>query len=422
MTGGTVLPALLLILSLPIMSAYAESFTVTTNKDIYTLNEKVIIIGVVPDDAPEGYAVLLQVNGPDGTECSQENLLPHSDNSFVSRPISLKECGTGEYTVLAYYAEMPANSTFSVSNSTRNDGGSRLELRMLKNVILQAQETVKQRLREFIETNSILPEDIADRYSQGVSEASLVLQAIDFGNTAEAKKHLIFSIANFREVINALPAQRAIFDQAVQSGGENGEDALLERYKRLKEFYFRLEEVAEKNGVDRQNDFGTIVSLLARSKQMIDEGEVQNASSTLGQVNSMLEEIRQNLFEDDESEDSPSGNATTEEDIQARRLMNAAERFEKRALNLLDESTPQGAASRIQEALALIAEAKVSVSEGNYDDARDALSEAYDALNDAEQTIDDDKKGSKKSSEGSDDEQDEADDESSGQSSSSGTG
>ena len=54
------------------MSAYAESLTVTTNKDIYTNDEKAIIVGAIPADAPAGYAVLIKVTGPRGGLCCPE--------------------------------------------------------------------------------------------------------------------------------------------------------------------------------------------------------------------------------------------------------------------------------------------------------------------------------------------------------------
>src|SRR5574339_1166455 len=148
---GRVVPAsLALLLVLPLVSAYAESFTVTANKDLYTTGEKAIIVGIIPDTAPEGYAVLLRVTGPDGSECAVQNVLPDSDNSFVSRPLVLEECGTGVYTVVAYYADISTNSTFTVSNSTQTGSGNRLELRLLKNVAIQAQETVNKKLREYL--------------------------------------------------------------------------------------------------------------------------------------------------------------------------------------------------------------------------------------------------------------------------------
>ena len=63
----TVLP-LLLILALP--SAFAESFVVTTNKDIYASDEKAIILGAIPPEAPDGFAVLLKITGPEG-DCAR---------------------------------------------------------------------------------------------------------------------------------------------------------------------------------------------------------------------------------------------------------------------------------------------------------------------------------------------------------------
>jgi len=80
------------------MSAYAESLTVTTNKDIYTNDEKAIVVGAIPADAPAGYAVLIKVTGPRG-ECAVQNILSAADNSFVSRPVRLDECGIGGFTV-----------------------------------------------------------------------------------------------------------------------------------------------------------------------------------------------------------------------------------------------------------------------------------------------------------------------------------
>jgi len=387
---------LVLVLVFPLLSAYAESFTVSTNKDMYTVDEKAIIVGVVPDEAPEGYAILVKVEDANGQECYFQNILPNSDHSFVSRPVALEECGPGEFTVFAFYAEMAANSTFTVSNSSQSSAGNKLELRLLKNVVMQAQYTVNQRIKEFIEANNVLPEDIADKYSQGVSEASLVLQAIDFGNTAEAKKHLIFSIRHLREVIDALSAERAI-NQAIelQVEANDDKDALLERYDRLKEFYFRLEELAQKNGVEKDLEFGTIVSFLARSKQMIDKDDLESAASNLERVNQMLEAIRHNLFEEERSSDSKAEHPATYDEDQARRLTSAADKFEKKAYNLLNDSDSEAANLKIEECLELISRARVSIDEGSYESARNVLSDAYKALNDAKEILEEDGDGSK---------------------------
>ncbi|HXV46918.1 MAG TPA: hypothetical protein VD736_09615 [Nitrososphaera sp.] len=135
---------LLLLLAAPV-SALAESFTVTMNKDIYSADEKAIIVGVLPEDAPDGYAVLVKVTGPGG-DCASQNILPGADNGFRSRPVSLDECGLGQFTILAFYADLETSSTFAISNSSQADAGSKLELRTLKKIMLQALDVVNSRV------------------------------------------------------------------------------------------------------------------------------------------------------------------------------------------------------------------------------------------------------------------------------------
>jgi hypothetical protein len=374
----------------PLASAYAESFTVTTNKDLYTVGEKAIIVGIIPDTAPEGYAVLLRVTGPDGSECVVQNLLPNSDYSFVSRPLDLGECGSGEYAVTAYYADISTNSSFTVTNSTQSGSGNKLELRLLKNVAMQAQESVNERMREFLESNQVLPEDIADMYSLGVFEASQVVQAVDFGNAAEAKKHLIFTIKHFRGVLDSLSAERIIFevDLEVDASSDDDREVMLDRYERLKEFYFRLEEISQKNGIDNENEFGIIVSVLARSKQLIDDGHLESARGDLQDADERLELVRQNLFSSSRSAASEA-NSTLDEDLQARRLTNAADRFERNAHSLLEGNPSEAVNATIQEALQLISLARIDIENGEYSFARSNLSAAFSALDEAKEMMKD---------------------------------
>lgn len=377
--------ALIAALLFPLVSAYAESFTVTSNKDLYTASERAIIVGIIPESAPEGYAILLRVTGPDESECAVQNILPDSDYSFVSRPVDLKDCGSGQYTVVAYYADLTTNSTFTVSNSSQTSQANRLELRLLKNVAIQAQETVNLRLREFLESNKVLPEDVADKYSLGVFEASLVLQAVDFGDTAEAKKHLIFAVTHFREVVDSMAEKRIIFEQAINlAASDDGGGAILERYDRIKEFYFRLEELAQKNGIDNQNEFGMIVSLLASSKQLIDDDNTEQAGKNLEQATEMLESIRQRLYEDHDSS-GPNNSTSREADIQGKRLSNVADRFERTAYSILEDHPSQNVNATIQKVLGFISVARLDIEKGDYASARSNLSAAFSALDQAKE-------------------------------------
>ncbi|HXG07287.1 MAG TPA: hypothetical protein VNI77_08195, partial [Nitrososphaera sp.] len=114
--------------------ASAQSFTVTTNKNIYTVDEKVVFVGAIHDDAPDGYAIHIVATGTAGS-CIVQHILPAADNSFMSRPMALDRCGIGQVTVTASYAEETATFTFIISNSSAVDSRNTLELRTLRNII-----------------------------------------------------------------------------------------------------------------------------------------------------------------------------------------------------------------------------------------------------------------------------------------------
>jgi hypothetical protein len=404
----------MLILAVPVVSAYAEPFAIATNKDIYTPDDKVIVVGVIPDDAPSGYAVLIKVTDSAGGECAAMNVLPGPDNLFISRPVAL-DCGPGEYSVAAYYADMKANSTFKVSNS-RSDSGNKLELRMIKQVVLQAQDAVNLRLKELIEGGYVLPQAVAEKYSSGVSEASLALQAVELGNTADAKKYQIAAIRHFREVINALSDEQvSAYTNREEKVTAEDSSRVLERLERLQEFYSRLKELAEKNGVSMDSEFQTAASMLSQSRQMIDAGDIAGAEQTLEQVNNLLENIRADLYDEEEEESKKSEDAAAApanstmaniDEEQARRLGAVADSLEKRAANLQSDDNPQEAAEKIEKAVSLIADARADIAQGDYDSARKVLSEAYKTLSEARRIIEsqDDNGGSRGNS-GSDDDE-----------------
>lgn len=387
----------MLILALPI-SAFAESFTVTTNKDIYTQDEKAIIVGAIPEDAPRGYAVLINVTGPRG-DCAAQNILPAADNSFISRAVRLDECGSGEFTVLAFYADQEANSTFTISNSSQTDAGSKLELRMLKNVMLQAQDSINARVKELIEDGYALPEDVADEYGEGVSEASLALQAIEFGDAAEAKKHMIFALRNLHEVLKALSDENvARFEQTAEQQAANDDNSdVVGTYRMLEKYYYRLEELVEKNQVDKEDKFGTVALLLSNAKRMIDEGKYEGAEQNLERVNAILEEIRASLFNEGEGKEeeklaSDTNSTSQAHEEEVRKLTDTAAKYEKRALELLNETGSYSEAeAEVQKALSLIANAMASIEAQDLESARNTLRAANQAINEASTLIEGDK-------------------------------
>jgi hypothetical protein len=401
---------MLLVLALP--SAFAESFVVTTNKDIYTSDEKAIILGAIPREAPDGFAVLIKITGPEG-DCASQHLLPAADNSFISRPIRLDECGSGEFTVSASYGDQSTTSTFMISNSNQADAGSKLELRMLKKVILQAQDAVNARVKELVEQGYVMSEDVAQKYGEGVSEASLALQAIEFGNAAEAKKHMILAVRDFREVLQALSEEDiSRFEQTAKQQAANDDASdIVGTYNMLQKYYNRLEELAEKNQVDKKSEFEAAALLLSNARHMIEEGNLEAAAVNLGRVSSLLEEIRTGLFDDEvkgqqQNFSSYANGTSTEDEERKRKLSDIATKYEKKALQLGRTGTDEEAQKKLKEALALITSARANIGAQDLDSARDNLTAAYWLIDEAQGLIEDENDGSSDSGRGKDDDKD----------------
>ena len=415
---------LFLIVFSPLTSAYAEAMTVTTSKGIYAVGENVIVVGITPSNSSNDYAVIIKVTGPNGKDCVIQNILPSTaDKSFVSRPIKLDGCGFGQYTVTAFYNGLKATSNFEVSNYTQTgdvDGGGggglgKLELRLLRSVIVQARDAVNQRVHKLIDDGYILPEDIAEKYGNGVSEASLVLQAVDFGDHAEAKKHLIIAIRDFRDVLDMLSSEHlALFEQVSNSSSSNNNvksSRILEAYSGIQEYYYRLEELAQKNQIDKKSEFKDVASLLASSKQQIDNNDTEGAEKNLSQASNLLEGIRADLFESNSSvvqqPPSPSlsatssmangdnNNATAKIDEESMRLSIVADKFERAALNLLNKtgSSNLEAKAKLNEALSLIASARNNLDLQDHTSTRQLLSSAYKAFNEARSLLKEDENG-----------------------------
>ena len=398
---------LLLVIALP-LSAFAESFFVTTNKDIYASDEKAIILGAIPPEAPDGFAVLIKITGPEG-DCASQHLLPAADNSFISRPIRLDECGFGEFTVSASYGDQNATSTFMISNN-QADAGNRLELRMLKKVILQAQDAVNTRVKERIEQGYVLPEEVAQKYGEGVSEASLALQSIAFGDAAEAKKHMILSVRDFREVLQALPDEDVgrLEQTAKQQAANDDTSDIVGTYNKLQKYYNRLEELAEKNQVDKKTEFEATALLLSNARQMIEEGNLEAAAVNLGRVSSLLEEIRAGFIDDEgkgqqQNFTSYANGSSPEHEERKRKLSDIATKYEKKALQLGQTSADEEAQEKLKEALALIASARVNIDAQDLDSARDNLTAAYWLIDEAQELIEHEDDESPDSRRGKDD-------------------
>jgi hypothetical protein len=116
---------------------------------------------------------------------------------------------------------------------------------------------------------------------------------------------------------------------------------------------------------------------------MIDEVEFERAGNDLERANDMLESIRQSLYRDRNSGSSLANSTEKEVDVQARRLSNVADRFERDAYGILEDNPGQSVNATIQTVLGLISEARRNIENEDYTAARGNLSEAFSALDQA---------------------------------------
>ena len=202
---------------------------------------------------------------------------------------------------------------------------------------------------------------------------------------------MIFAFRDLREVLDALSDENvAGFQQSAgQQASSSDKSDIAGKYDGLKEYYFRLEQLAEKNQVDKSGieDAGL---LLANAKRMIDDGNFEGAGTNLEHVNALLEEIRTSLFDKGVGEKLSSNTNTTsgvDEELK-RKLADTADRFERVALKLLNETgSDTEAEAKVHDAISLLANAKASIDAQDLESAREGLSAAYKAINEARELL-----------------------------------
>jgi flagellin-specific chaperone FliS len=127
---------------------------------------------------------------------------------------------------------------------------------------------------------------------------------------------------------------------------------------------------------------------------MIEDRNFEGAERNLERVNALLEQIRTDLFDNEEKKNLASnGNGTNQADgALAKKLADAADRFERMTLQLLNETGSDTEAwAKLRGALSLLANAKTSIEAQDLESAREALSTAYTAIHEVREILEDEK-------------------------------
>lgn len=354
---GIALLALLGIAALAAPAAWAESFSIATNKDIYYRGERVIVAGALPD-AGDGN-VLVQITKAD-RQCALQIVKP-SAASFVSRPLSVGNCGPGEYSVTVRYQNSTTQSRFVVAGGSGDSGSEDFRLHVTKKFILQAQERATEKVKEVVDAGIPLPQQAAEPYRAGIIETSLALQAAEYGDSSAIMEHQSAALAYFRKVMDALSSERlTAISQAQPAYAVASEES--DRLAVMQDLYRRLVDLAEKNNL--QQDLGGIRDLLSQAKSLSEKGDSEGAKAVLDTAGKLLEQARVKLVHESEAAATQS------------RLAASADRLKAKANDLLAQVGDGKAAEKVREALSLIDDARSAMMKGDYDSARDSLSSA----------------------------------------------
>lgn len=365
--------ALALVVSMTVAAANAQSFFVTTSKAVYNEGERVVVAGTV-SEAGDRRSVLVKITNGD-EECASQNIRPQRDGSFVSRPMSISDCGPGDFSVEAIHGDATASNSFSVGDV--EDVPDTFELRAMRMTVTHAQDVVNARLREVLDANLAIPERAAEAYSKGVSEASLTLQAIDRGEEDVAGEHRQKALEQFRQALDMLSPDKLTAVAEDVREEETRVSASREWLGRLQDLFGRLVDLADKNGLGAASEFGEIDGFLDEARELISERKTDGAEESLRSAENLLEDARKKLIQQAEGEDT---------DGQA--LTSAAERLESTAKELRAQADGvPWAVAKVNASFVLINGAKASIANGDYDSAKSSLDSALKALEEAKKII-----------------------------------
>lgn len=364
---GALLAVMLFAALLP--AAYAQSISVTTNKDVYGAGERVIIAGTV-QDAGAVPTVLVQIE-KDGESCAQQSVAIERDGSFISRPLKV-DCGQGEYVVTAKHVNSKATYAFRVGEQAQDSQ----DIRELRKALIDAREKVNKRVRELAGAGTPIPEQAVEKYRLGSAEASLAVQSAEHGDSEQATAHRDAALSYFDEALALLsPQEVEVLSQAAQQDEERRMAEAADWLGRLGDIYRRLANLAEKNGVS-DGVFTEIRTLLSDAREALRAGNLDSVESVLAEIEPLLEQARSSLLR------------TAENAAEKQSLTATADRIEKRAEKRLEAAAGSPEATTLVElSFDLIEQARSAIDDGEYSSARQLLSSASKALIEAKKLL-----------------------------------
>ena len=372
----------------PLRSTFADNFAVTTNKNTYSQNERVFIFGITPSDTSQGSSVRVELYGPSGQLCKVVNLVPDSDNTFVSKPLNLSACGTGGFHVNANYLGLNSTSSFEISNKGKQSLGNDPVMKKLKQDLAVEQLLINSRVREYSDSGGNLSSDFVEKYSEGKQESSAAIQAIEFGNATDAKLHGQAAIDIFKKLSDSLqdhpnpPMKAATANQERKVDSQNL-SSITEEMTRLRSYLDQLQKLASANGIDYSQSFNSASNSLAEVSTSLAQNDTSGAKEKLDNVSLILDGIHSDLYSRAQQNNINSTIAHQANNSTADNgLVQAADRIESadNALLASNATKTKDVRSMIEDSLNYVSKARNDLAQGNYEQARKDLANALSLM------------------------------------------
>ena len=292
-------------LAYPVSFAQASEIVLSLDKRVYTVEDSVIILGLVQFSS--NVPAIVQVWNPNNEACSFQQLNVNDDGSFTARPIKLigKVCGVvGTFTVNAFYGELEGSASFEVQPPTTVQGG-RDKMEVLIDILKKAKQNVENKIADVKIKGIEVPDDVTSVYEEGLTEAKKAADAAESGDADSVKEHAKKAMAAFREVFAVLTsleeegteetAKVSESEEEVEKGLEKAEEvnSLRQAIARAKEFAARLANIAETSGISTaMTDFDNAISEAAK---LTEEGDVDGAAKALAKARQILNNVHESL-------------------------------------------------------------------------------------------------------------------------------
>jgi len=155
-------------------------------------------------------------------------------------------------------------------------------------ILIKITQNTKEHIKNDIDKLNNVSQKAFDFYDNGSRETSLLIQAVEKGNSVSAKQHFISAMIAFKQASLAISENES---QKTPQAANYHSQTIMKYENNIK----KLKLISGKLNADI--DFEQIDQLLALAKENISKGSIEQTKAVLGKVSSEGKQIQKLLYE-----------------------------------------------------------------------------------------------------------------------------